>query len=293
MSKRTPDKPAAGAEGSTGAVAFYVYCVGERAALAPLVAGGDAPPAIEDASALEVVEAGELAAVVSAVPLSDYGEGVLAERIGDPAWTALRVMGHERAVEFFSRRAGVVPLRFGTIYLTRERVVAMIEGRRGALSSIIERLRGREEWGVNLYADRARLRETILTLSPRLRELSEQAAKASPGQGYLLRTKIEAARADEARAETRRVAREVEETLAAASEGAARLRVHKDESGEHGEVAAKLAFLVERERFDAFRSAAERLAEKYDSLGFRLELTGPWPAYNFAASEQGNGKSGE
>ena len=285
MSKRTPDKFADEGEGSAEAVAFYVYCVGERASLAPLLADERLPPAIEDTSALEVVESNELAAVVSAVPLSDYGEGVLAERIGDPGWTAVRVMRHERAVEFFSRRAGIVPLRFGTIYLTRERVVSMMDERRGELSRIIERLRGREEWGVNLYADRARLREAVVTLSPRLRELAGQAANASPGQGYLLRKKIEAARADEVRVETRRVAREVEETLAAASEGAARLRVHKDESGEHGEVAAKLAFLVERERFDAFRSAAERLAEKYDAPGFRLELTGPWPAYNFATSE--------
>jgi hypothetical protein len=120
-------------------------------------------------------------------------------------------------------------------------------------------------------------------LSPRLRELSEQASAAAPGQAYLLRKKIDALRADEARAEVRRVAGEVETALSRAAAGAARLRVLKDEAGEHGDVAAKLAFLVERESFPAFRDAAEALAQKYERAGFRLELTGPWPAYNFAA----------
>jgi hypothetical protein len=31
---------------------------------------------------------------------------------------------------------------------------------------------------------------------------------------------------------------------------------------------------------------AERLAERYAPLGFRFELTGPWPAYNFAAENE-------
>jgi hypothetical protein len=243
------------------------------------------PAAIEESGALEIVGAGALAAVVSAVPLADYGEAALEARMRDATWTATRAMRHERAVEFFARRASVVPLRFGTIYLTRARVAGMLEERGAELASALGRLRGREEWGVNVYFDRARLKEAVVELSPRLRELAGQASAASPGQAYLLRKKIDAMRADEARAEVRRVAGEVETALAATAAGAARLRVLKDEAGEHGDVAAKLAFLVGRERFSEFRDAAEALAREYERAGFRLELTGPWPAYNFAAGE--------
>ncbi len=87
-------------------------------------------------------------------------------------------------------------------------------------------------------------------MSARLREMDERADASTPGQAYLLRKKIEGLRDEEARAETRRIAREVEETLAAACEGAARLRVLKDEAAEQGELAARLAFLVRREGFD-------------------------------------------
>lgn len=263
--------------------AFYVYCVGEHDALAPLFEDG-LPSAIEVEAQLEMERDAALAAVVSAVPLTDYGEDALQTRLSDPTWTAVRAMRHEKVVEHFARRASVVPLRFGTIYLERGGVKQMLSQRGAELRAIIERLRGREEWGVNILCDRKKLVETITSLSSRLRELSEQAASRSPGQSYLMRKKIETMRLDEARIEIKRVAARIESELSALSDGAARLRVLKDESGEHHDLVAKFAFLVARTGFDEFRAAAERLAQEHAPAGFRLELTGAWPAYNFAAT---------
>ncbi len=282
--KRRPPKRKGGA-------AFYVYCVGERDALAPLLADR-APSAIEDGARLEMVDRDGLTAVASTVSLSDYGEEALQARLTDPAWTALRVMRHEKVVEYLAARASIVPVRFGAIYLERARIEEMISARRAELSVIIERLRGCEEWGINIYCDRAQLNKTIPDLSPRLRELTERAAAAPPGQSYLMRKKIEALRADEARGEVKRAAANIESELASTSEGATRLqRIVKMDTaaagveGEvtRGELIAKLAFLVARTRFGEFHAAAERLAARYAAPGFRLELTGPWPAYNFAA----------
>ncbi|HEX8117872.1 MAG TPA: GvpL/GvpF family gas vesicle protein [Pyrinomonadaceae bacterium] len=265
---------------------LYVYCVGERESLAPLF-GAALPEAIEDEYKLEAVEAEGLAAVVSAVPLEAYGEGALDARLSDATWTATRALRHERVAEHFARRAAVVPLRFGAIYLKREGVELMLGERAAQFRGVLARLEGREEWGVNVYVERARLRDEVTRLSARLREMAERADASAPGQAYLLRKKIDGLRDEEARAETRRVAREVEEILKEACDGAVRLRVLKDEATEQGELAARLAFLVPREAFDAFRVAAEQLAERYTPLGFRFELTGPWPAYNFAVVEGG------
>ena len=223
---------------------------------------------------------------MSTVPLGAYGEGALDERLSDATWTATRALRHERVAEHFARRAAVVPLRFGAIYLRREGVEQMLAGRAAQFRAVLARLEGREEWGLNVYVERARLREEVTRVSARLREMAERADASTPGQAYLLRKKIEGLRDEEARAETRRVAREVEETLAAVCDGAARLRVLNDEATEQGELAARLAFLVPSEGFDAFRAAAERLADRHTPLGFRFELTGPWPAYNFAAVEE-------
>ena len=265
--------------------AFYVYAIAERAALAQVFEDA-LPAAIEADAALETLTENDLAAVLSPVPLSDYGEAALQEHLKDATWTAIRAMRHEKVVEHFARRTSVVPLRFGTIYLERESVKEMLSQKGADLRAIIERLRGREEWGLNVYYDRAKLLEKIAQLSPRLRELTERADASSPGQSYLLRKKIDALRETEARAETKRASARIEEELSSRCEAKVRLRVLKDEATEVGELAARLAFLVERKQFNQFRAAAERLAEEFNEAGFKLELTGPWPAYNFAASRE-------
>lgn len=286
MSKREPKDrrlnadARRGTDGAQNSRGFYVYCLGLRADLAPLFADR-LPSPIEPDSQLEMIEAEELVAVVSAVPLAEFGEEALQSNLTDPAWTALRAMRHERVVEHFSKQTAIIPLRFGTIYLERDRIRRMLTERRDELLGLINRLRGREEWGVNLYCDRAKLLKKIETLSARLRELNEEAAQASPGQSYLLRKKVEAMRADEVRAEMKRVAAEVENKLTDLSDGVAHLRVLKDEASEHGSVVARFAFLIERERFQEFRSVAEKLADEHVASGYKLELTGPWPAYNF------------
>jgi hypothetical protein len=222
---------------------------------------------------------------VSRVPLSDYGEDSFNARLADPAWTAMRAVRHERVVEHFSSRTSVVPLRFGVLYFAGERVEQMLAEKRAGLHAIIERLGGRQEWGITVCCNQEEYLKVIDALSPRLRSMAERAKAARPGEAYLLRKKIDALKADEGRAEIKRIVAEVERKLAAQSEQAASLRVVKDEATEQGKVVAKLAFLVSNERFDDFQEEAERLARQFHPAGFRFEMTGPWPPYNFSAGE--------
>ena len=265
-------------------LAFYVYCIAESAAAADLPVDS-LPAAIEGDSKLEWVVSGDLAALSSQVPLASYSEERLAEHLSDASWTAARAMRHETIAEYVAKRAGVVPLRFGTIYLERAGIERMLSEQRRELRQILERLRGREEWGVNVFCDQSVLMSSITSVSPVLRELSERAAQASPGQSYLMQKKIDTLRVDEGRATLNRIIEQIEKTLGEQSDGAKRLRVLKVEATEYGELKAKFAFLVKRSEFEVFRDAAERLAQQHQSAGVRLELTGPWPAYNFTVLE--------
>ena len=260
---------------------YYVYCIAETAAAQQLDTTSF-PAAIEDKAKLEWVTAHDLVALASTVPLDEYGEEALAAHLSDATWTAVRAMRHETVVEYVAKRVSVVPLRFGTIYLERSSIERMLNEKGRELSEIIERLRGREEWGVNVYSDRATLLASITEVSPRLRELARQAEAASPGQSYLMQKKIEALRVDEARTSLNEIVERIEKALSAEASDTKRLRILKVEATEHGELKAKFAFLVKRSQFEEFRAAAERLAEKNLAAGVRLELTGPWPAYNFS-----------
>ncbi|HJX93142.1 MAG TPA: GvpL/GvpF family gas vesicle protein [Pyrinomonadaceae bacterium] len=270
---------------SSDSIGYYVYCVAESIPAEEIV--GDAhPAAIEDGADLELIKTDKLTAIVSRVPLSTYGESALSEKLSDATWTAIRAMRHEHVVEYFARKTSVVPLRFGTIYLNRSGVERMLSDKQGQLTSTIQRLNDREEWGVNMFCDRTTLLDNITNVSPRLRGMAEAAKSAPPGQSYLLQKKIEALRTDETKAEVARAADEIESTLKGESDGSVKLRILKVETTEHGELNAKFAFLVPRSRFENFRNAAEHLAQHMESSGIRLELTGPWPAYNFANTDE-------
>lgn len=266
------------------APAFYVYCIAESAAASQLPATS-LPAAIEEDASLEWIDVNNLAALVSRVPLETYNEESLAEHLTDATWTAIRAMRHETVVEYVAKRASVVPLRFGTIYLERSGIEKMLTERARELGRIIEQLHGREEWGVNVYCDRAVLMSSITSVSPVLREMVERAGQASPGQSYLLQKKIDALKVDEARAAVNQIVDHIEEKLRDQSEDGTRLRILKVETTEHGELKAKFAFLVKRSGFEEFRAEAERLAQENQNAGVRLELTGPWPVYNFTAAD--------
>ena len=262
------------------ALAYYVYCIADTAATAQLPADS-LPAAIEDDATLEWTSVNTLAALVSQVPRETYSEESLAEHLTDATWTAIRAMRHETVVEYVAKRASVIPLRFGTIYLERSGIEQMLTEKSRELKEIIEHLRGREEWGVNVYCDRAVLMSSITSVSPVLRELVDRAAQAPPGQSYLMQKKIDALRVDEARAAVNRIVDEIEAKLIEQANDGRRLRILKVETTEHGELKAKFAFLVERSGFEEFRDGAERLAQEHKAAGIRLELTGPWPVYNF------------
>lgn len=267
--------------------AYYVYCLAESLATQQLDPTSF-PAAIEDNTKLEWVAGNDLAALTSSVPLEDYKEDALAEHLADATWTAVRAMRHETVVEYVAKRVTVVPLRFGTIYLERAGIERMLSEKGREFARILERLRGHEEWGVNVYADRAKLLAGITSVSPRLRELTQQAEAASPGQSYLMQKKIEALRIDEARSALNRIIDNIEKALTDHADDAKRLRILKVEATEHGELKGKFAFLVKRAAFEEFRAAAERLAEEYLATGVRLELTGPWPTYNFTEAPAQN-----
>jgi len=273
-SRETPNR--------TDGTGYYVYCIADSLAAQEIVQG-PVPNAIEENVALELITRNSLTAVVSVVPLSEFGEDALESRLADATWTAIHAMRHEQVVEHFASRTSVVPLRFGTIYMDSAGIEQMLGENEKKLSKIVERLSGRVEWGVNVYCNRQTLMDNITNLSPRLRQMREEAKEASPGQAYLLQKKIETQRADEAKVEIARAVDDIEQVLNQHSDGSTKLRILKVETTEHGELKAKFAFLVLKAEFESFRNAAEELAQTMEQSGIRIELTGPWPAYNFAS----------
>jgi Gas vesicle synthesis protein GvpL/GvpF len=245
---------------------FYVYgIVGRQKPALAGVMGVDA------ASPVFVLDDDGLGAIVSEVPLAEFGDEALRSNLEEVSWVAAKVRAHEDVLERAAREAPVLPLRFGTIYRSLDRVRDFLAGDRTDLASTLEQLRGKREWGVKSLVDRDRLGQAVHASDPRAAELAEATEAKPAGTAYLGRKRLERhleARADQLAA---RLAGEAHERLAAVAERAVLERT----------AGLKGAYLVDEARDDDFRRVLEDVGREYEPFGIRFELTGPWPPYSF------------
>lgn len=274
-----PARPSARQAG-TG---WWVYGVVPAADAARIPAG---VAGVEPATELECLEHGDLAALISPVPLGEYDDERIREHLNDLAWVERTARAHEAVLDAALAEATVVPLRLCTIYRDRGGVQEMLATDRGQLAEAVGRLRGRSEWGVKVFASRDRLAEAA-----RADDGGEDGGGRSDAAQYMQRKRDE--RALEERLD-RAVAACAQECHARLEEVAASARVNPLQRPEaHGREAAMVlngVYLVADDERVAFRTAVDALRAEYEPLGFDLEQTGPWPAYNFvdpgAASER-------
>ncbi|GAA1518576.1 GvpL/GvpF family gas vesicle protein [Streptomyces albidochromogenes] len=217
-------------------------------------------------------EAGGLVALVSDVPAADFEAAPLAAHFEDLRWLEAVARAHHGVIDAVAARGTVLPLRLATIYRDDDRVREMITADRAAFTHRLAHLDGSVEWGVKVY---------LAAAPPAAAEPAPEPG-LSPGRAYLRgRHQERNARQDSFR-EAADSARRVE---AAAGAHAAEHVRHRPQQGPLAEGAGENimndAYLVPRDRTDDFRLAVERVAQ--ESAAIRVEITGPWAPYSFAA----------
>jgi Gas vesicle synthesis protein GvpL/GvpF len=252
--------------------ATYLYCLA-RAPKPPAL--GKAPTGVPGAKKPRVIDAGDgLWLVAADAPLDRYGERPIEARLSDLDWVSSVALPHEAVVEHVSKTATVVPMKLFTLFHSDERALEHIRKQRKRLDRLLERLDGREEWGVRMILDEVAALRTART---------EAAAtsKAKTGAAFLLRKKKEQDAAKELLQHARTRADELFEELSTKSDDARRRPPPPGKAGER--VLLDAAFLLPRRNVKTFQSAIRTQAKKLALRGYQVVLTGPWPPYNFVA----------
>jgi hypothetical protein len=103
------------------------------------------------------------------------------------------------------------------------------------------------------------------------------------GREYLLRRRAEREGREAADRRAAELAEEVHARLrACASDAVLNRPQNRDLSGHRGEMVLNGSYLVETGAVDRLRALVAELQERHAADGARLELTGPFPPYNFA-----------
>jgi len=244
---------------------------------------GALPEGLDDAG-VAVERRGDLAALVSVLDGASYASSRVEESSGDVEWLSPRATAHDRVLTWASDRGAVVPLPMFSLFSGRDAVRTMLDDRSAQLSSALERVKRGREYALRVYRVDAELLDVIPEMSPRLRELAEQAGSASPGQRYLLERKLDGEKRGELRSVTQQVVDEIVEQLGRNAAESVRSPIPRaaDRTPASGTMVLNAAFLVAPSAFEAFQRTLTSIVERHDQRGFRFDFTGPWPPYHFS-----------
>jgi hypothetical protein len=242
----------------------YIY------AITPATPGASPPAesAIDPAFPLELIESDEIQAIVSQVSLAEFGQAALNDRVADRQWVEAKVRAHDDVVKRATSFGAVIPCRFCTIVRSREDVRALLAAHHRRIASSLASLAGRSEWGVKLAH-------------------SPQSTAQAPGENlsgrvYLQQKQHAQDRRRQREREARDRAMELHESLAATASNAAQLPLRHHTSDGAAQPLLNGAYLVADSDTARFHAAVTEWADRHAAEGWRVELTGPWPPYNFA-----------
>jgi len=221
----------------------------------------------------------DICAVVHNCPAQPY-------RSDDHELVEAWVITHQKVVEAAWGRWGVVlPLSFDTIVKgetadsVEQNLKIWLEQEYQNLKMKMERVRGKAEYGVQVFWDLRLAAQDLTETSPEIKKLDEEIKTKPRGLAYMYRQKLEnlikkgmETKADEC----------FKDFYLRIRKHAQDVRVEKTKSTEPGwQMILNLSCLVHKDK-------CRELGEELDSInqlkGFSVRFTGPWPPYSFVGS---------
>jgi len=251
----------------------YLYCVadsGERVSMGAIGIDG---------SKVYTIPYQDICAVVHECRAQPYNstEGEMVN-----SW----VLAHQKVVdEAWERWGTVLPLGFDTIVMDKDGVGAegnvrnWLQNDYANLKSKMAKLRGKAEYGAQIFWETQVIAQNLIKTSPEISELEEEMKSQSKGIAYLYKQKLENALKRELEAKADQCFRDFY----------ARIRKHVDNivvektkpGDQNTQMIMNISCLLPRDK-------STELGEELENInileGFSVRFTGPWPPYSFVGT---------
>jgi hypothetical protein len=235
-----------------------------------------------DGGSVSLIPNGDVAALATSVNADDYTPAKVEALTADVDWVSSRAVAHDQVLTWASDNGAVIPFPMWTLFRDGKAVKAMLSKRLGELERTFRRIGDGREFIVRVYVEPNALQSHLADHSAELSKLQADAAKASPGQRYLLERKIDNLRRDTGRDVSARVATEVHDALRAVSfESVREPPVNSGAAREQGRAILNASFLVAPAKVVEFQRSLTAMVTRYEPSGFKFDFTGPWPPYHF------------
>ena len=252
---------------SVGETARYLYAISRDLAPEALTGVGGLMGA-----PLHVVSHRGLDAVVSDVPLAEFGELALKQNLENLSWLERVARGHDEVVHAAAAAGPVAPMRLATMCLDDDGVRARLDEWHDALHGVLDRVEGRAEWSVKV-------------LVPPPEPATAAASGTGSGVAYLQQKRAEQQEREHRLARTSNIGEQIHQDLASITVASRLLSPQDPQLTRYaGTMVLNGAYLVDIAAGDRFQRRVRELAAAHPEA--RIESGGPWPPYSFAVLEQ-------
>jgi len=192
------------------------------------------------------------------------------------------VQTHQKVVDVAMERFDtVLPLGFDTIIKSEDEVHPdqvvkdWLKDDFEDLREKMERVRGKQEFGIQVFYDPKVMGEVIARESEEIQRLKEELADQKPGMAYMYKQKVEKAVKEEIE---RRAEQNFKDFYQAIRNQADDIKVEKVRRNKDKTMLMNLSCLVLNEKVEDLGNELERI----DNMdGFSVRFTGPWASYSF------------
>lgn len=251
-----------------------------------LVAAGGWSPApglagIDEAHPVQTIVEADVAAVVSNVMLDQFGDDTLRANLSDMHWVEHTARRHQQVLHEVIEQCTPIPMRMCTVYRDEAGLRSMLARDHDALAAALRELDARLEWGVKVFR-RGASASGVATGSSTL--------AASSGTAYLQTRLAERDAGAQLQADQGLACDRVHEQLCDTAVACRLNPLQRPEvSGRGDAMVMNASYLVANEDGDLFGQRFATLRDESGQRGLELELTGPWPPYNFVPAAIGGG----
>jgi len=253
---------------------IYLYCVTDKT------------PKLQEveklASELRFIHHKELYAVASKVKQSEFSEENLKKNLANLEWIKAKANIHEKIIEGIMKNACVIPFKFGTIFDAEDNLKTMLDEHEEELKKKLKNLEGKEEWGVKVYCNMEKLKESVIKEDTEALKMEKEINSSSSGKAYFIKKKKEELIKD---AVNKRINGYGQDSFNILKELSLEARINKlfpkEVTERKDEMILNSAFLVTKKKVGEFIQAVDGIKVKYNQKGLNFDCTGPWPPYNF------------
>lgn len=196
------------------------------------------------------------------------------------------IMEHQRVLDLAQAKfTAVVPLGFDNIVKCKDEIENVeivvqnwLKDDLPHIIEIIEKIRGKDEYVIQISCDYNNILETVMQKSEKIRTMQEGINSQSPGMAYIYKTKLEKLKKAELETIINSWFQDFYKKIKPYSE---EIIIEKNKkTAKEIIMIINLTCLVEKANLTALGEVLEKINNRE---GFFVHFSGPWPAYSFVA----------